>query len=415
MRQHVIPTSALLIFGAAGLAAALGAGGAPAAGPEEGTRPNTAEATPEKSPEEDPYAGLTPYVGDIHAHTGLAVYRVLMPEDPHSIGTPAEVLDAAESRGLDFIVITDHSNNLNDPRGVAWRRENDATFTLPDGRVTASEWENLQSAVATRNKPGRFVVMIGIEYTHGDTETAHPGHQAGIFPTASLPRYCSNFPHNVGDCLTHQDFYRFVEEQGGVAVMAHPCSIVTWGSSDWSEIHPVLNSMELMSGKCEEGESGYNHVLKRLGLRIGARGSSDSHHYEVGSNDKTICFAAELTRKALLDAMKKNLCYFVDRFPVTLEFSINGVPMGSEVVDEGAGLVVRATAHSDWDTDFDHMELIHNGEVALYVICEDWEYDDCALSTYILSETEGYYYVRLSSRTDRRIAISSPIWVRSGN
>jgi hypothetical protein len=362
--------------------------------------------------DKDPYAGLHPYVGDVHVHTGLALYRVLQPADPHSIGHADEVLDAAESRGLDFVVITEHSNNLNDPRGIAWREETGETFTLPDGRRTASEWEYLQAAVAQRNKPGRFLVFLGLEYTRGTTETASPGHQVAIFPTDSLPAYCSNFPHNAGDCPTAPDFFRFVRKHGGVATMAHPCSVVTWGPSDWSETDPVLNSMELMSAKCEFDSNGYNDALKRLGMRIGARGSSDSHHFEVGANDKTVCWAPELTREAILRAMRKNLCYFVDRFPVSLKFAINGAPMGAEVIDDGSGVSVRAVAATDWETDFDHMELIHDGEVALRADCEDWEYDDCELSTFLLSETGGYYYVSLSSLTERRLAISSPIWVR---
>jgi hypothetical protein len=363
---------------------------------------------------EDPYRGLHPYTGDIHVHTGLALYQALQPKDPHSVGTPDQVLDAAEVRGLDFVVITDHSNNLNDPRGIRWREEHGRTFSLPGGGTTASEWEDLQTAVARRNRPGRFLAFLGLEDPRGPTETTTPGHQLGIFPGDSLPRYCSNFPHNTGDCPTAGDFFAFVKEQGGVASMAHPCETVFWGSSDWSEYDPVVNSMELVSGKCEFDRFGYNYALKDLGLRIGIRGSSDSHHFEVGANDKTICFAPELTREAILEAMRENLCYFVDRYPVDLRFSINGVPMGGDLVDEGSGIAVTATAHSDWDTDFDHMELIHDGEVIQRTDCEDYEYDDCALSTFILSETGGYYYVALSSFSDRRIAVSSPIWVRSG-
>jgi hypothetical protein len=204
----------------------------------------------------DPYRRLHPYVGDIHVHSGLALYRVLDPNAPHSLGDADEILDAAAIRGLDFVAITDHTNNLDDPRGLAWRKEHGAEFTLPDGKRTASEFAFVQSQIARLNRPGRFVTILGLEYTRGTTENAAPGHQLGLFPGDSLPRYCSNFPQNVGDCLTVRDFYAFVAEMKGIAVMAHPC--VTWGPSDWSEIDPVLNSMELTAGKCEFGKSGYN-------------------------------------------------------------------------------------------------------------------------------------------------------------
>ena len=380
---------------------------APAEGPPD---PQAESAGPsgETGDLPDPYAGLHPYTGDIHVHTGLALYMVLDPNRPHAIGTPDQVLDAAESRGLDFVVITEHSNNLNDPRGVQWRREVGAAFTLPDGTITAEEWVYLQSVVARRNKPGRFLVFLGLEYTHGSTKEKSPGHQAAIFPGDTLPRYCSNFPHNVGDCPEHADFYRFVREQGGVAVMAHPCT--KSGPSDWSAYDPIVNAMELVEGKCEFGPNGYNDMLKR-GLRLGARGSSDSHHFEVGAADKTICWASALTRPAILDAMRANLCYYADRFPVALKFTINGAPMGSEIAAEGLGLAVSASAQSPWDTDCDHMELIHDGKVVVRKDCEDNEYDECAMSTLLLDGAPGYYYVALSSESGRRIAVSSPIWV----
>lgn len=359
----------------------------------------------------DPYKGLRAFAGDTHVHTGLAIYRVLDPNNPHSIGTPDEVLDVAEARGLDFVVITEHSNNVNDPRGVEWRQQTGNVFTYPNGQTTASEWTYLQSSVEAHTKPGRFIPFVGLEYTNGENEKGmRPGHQTGAFPGTTLPRYCSNFPHNVGDCPTNQDFFKFVKEQGGVAIMAHPCA--NWGFSDWSEYDPVVNAMEIVAGKCEFAPSGYNDVLKR-GLRIGARGSSDSHRFGVGGNDKTMCFAKELSRPAILDAMKRNLCYYADEFPITLKFSINGVPMGGDVVDDGSGISVTVAATSEWEADFDHLELIHDGVVAQRTPCEDPEYLNCSMKSYIASGTAGYYYVALSNQNERRLAISSPIWVRA--
>src|SRR5262249_33787354 len=221
-----------------------------------------------------------------------------------------------------------------------------------------SEWAYVQAAIAKANQPGRFVTILGLEYTRGTTETASPGHQIGLFPGDSLPRYCSNFEHNAGDCPTVRDFFRFETEQKGVAIIAHPW--VAWGPSDWTETDPVMNSMELTAGKCEFGAHGYNEVLGK-GLRIGARGSSDQHHYEVGMNDKTICFARELTRPAILEAMRANLCYWVDAHPITLTFSVNGSPMGSEVVDGGDGVTIAASAVTERQTELDHIELIHDG------------------------------------------------------
>src|SRR5262249_38286810 len=156
------------------------------------------------------------------------------------------------------------------------------------------------------------------------------------------------------------------------------------------------------------GAHGYNEVLGK-GLRIGARGSSDQHHYEVGMNDKTICFARELTRPAILEAMRANLCYWVDAHPITLTFSVNGSPMGSEAVAGGDGVTIAAWAVTERQTELDHIELIHDGSVAARENCDDADYARCSLKATLLSGTAGYYYVAVSNGNDHRVAISSPI------
>ncbi len=357
----------------------------------------------------DPYEGLRPFVGDIHVHMGLGIYHLYTPDELHAVGTPDQILDAARSRGLDFVVITNHSTDLNDPRGMRWRERTGELLTLPDGRRTPDEWEALRSAVALRDLPGRFATFLGVEYSGGKSDGGRPGHRIGIFPTDDMPRPCSNIPDVEGECPTARDFIRFVKDHGGTAVTAHPCA--SWGPSDWSEYDPVINSLEILVGECEFSPNGYNDVLKRLGLRVGARGSSDSHHFGVGISNKTICHASALTREAIFEAMRSNLCYYVDGFPVTLRVSMNGVPMGAEVFDDGGGITVVASASTEWQTDFHHMELIHDGESVIEAACEDPERDACALSTFIPSDTEGYYYVALVGASGTRLAISSPIWV----
>lgn len=387
-----------------------GAGTPPAAGSAEAPVEDGREGGPP-----DPYRGMNLYIGDIHVHTGLALYQARHPEKPHSIGSPDQVIDAADSRGLDFLVITDHSNNMNAPLGRKWRREQGHLLTLPDGTRTESEWDYLKSAVSRLHRPGGLVVFLGLEYTRGTLEDAQPGHQLGIFPVDDLERYCSNFTHNAGDCIEHADFFDFVVEKGGTAVMAHPCERIAWGPSDWSRYHPVINGVELMGGKCEFDRFGYNDVLGRLGHRVGARGSSDSHRFEVGLRNKTACLAPELTRASILEAMKENRCYFLLRQPIDLRFSINGVPMGGEVADDGSGLAVRARASTPWRMEAGHLDLIHNGKTVREVECGSAETAACALGLTLPSGADGYYYVALSSETGRRLAISSPIWVTGGS
>src|SRR5262249_55295660 len=144
--------------------------------------------------------------------------------------------------------------------------------------------------------------------------------------------------------------------------------------------------------------------------KVGARGGSDSHQFQVGNGDTTICFARELTRDAILDAMRSNLCYFASRYPIDLRFSIEGSPMGSTIAGR-TGMAASAVAATAWQTDLARIRLLRDGEVLDAADCDPATRARCDLASRLPEAPAGYYYVEILSSSGAALAISSPIWV----
>ena len=166
-------------------------------------------------PPYSPYAGRNfptrPFFGDQHLHTGMsmdagAFGARLTPEDAYRFARGAEIksntgLPVKLSRPLDWLVVTDHSDNMGffpdlfagkpellaDPTGKKWydmlqsgEGEQAAldiivsfshgTFPkdlmyFPDTTSYKSAWKATIDAAEKYNEPGRFTAFIGYEWT----------------------------------------------------------------------------------------------------------------------------------------------------------------------------------------------------------------------------------------------------------
>ena len=162
-----------------------------------------------------PYAGrefpTRPYFGDTHLHTAFsfdagAFGARLNPDDAYRFAKGEEVTassgqPAKLSRPLDFLVVTDHSDNMGffpdllagepnimaDPTGRKWHdmitggQGADAAIEIivafsqgkfpkpllysPDSKAYRSTWQEIIKAAEEANDPGRFTSMIGYEWT----------------------------------------------------------------------------------------------------------------------------------------------------------------------------------------------------------------------------------------------------------
>jgi hypothetical protein len=238
----------------------------------------TAEALAKilRKPGYSPYANreypTRPFFGDTHLHTSFsmdagAFGAVLGPKDAYRFARGEQVISSTGqpvklSRPLDFLVVTDHSDNMGfitdlmagkpellaDPKGREWYDEiqagkgADAAMDIigsfshnefpknimysPGIRAYHSAWEKTIAAAEQYNEPGRFTAFIGYEWTsntdgnnlHRNVIFRDNGNKASMVdPFTVYPPYGSD---NPADLWKWMDGYE-KKTGGSVLAIAH--------------------------------------------------------------------------------------------------------------------------------------------------------------------------------------------------
>jgi hypothetical protein len=360
-----------------------------------------------------PYAGLRALGGDPHVHTGLGLYRIVDPDHPLVVGTPEGAFEAALRNGLDWAAVTDYSQDIDDPRSIAWRVKDHHLLRNPDGSETASEWEHLEAVVRKANQPGRFAAFLGVEFDGGGfSSKGGTGRKIILLPDESPETYCSSSVLDVGDCPLVEDAFRYARTHGGVMIASTPCAVEHLEDTDWSRYDPVVALLEIYGGACESAPGGLREVAIRRGLPVGAGGGSDSRKGIAGLFDRTVCWATEASRGPILDAIRARRCYWSAAGHLDLAFSIDGAPMGS-TIEPAPATAWSIEAVSGSAPPFAGVELLRNGEVIAAAPCETAS--RCLLEGGVGEAWPGVYYAAIDGTDGARLAVSSPIRVLAGD
>jgi hypothetical protein len=229
-----------------------------------------------KKPSYSPYAGRNfptrPFFGDTHLHTAIsldagAAGARLGPREAYRFARGEEVMASSGqlaklSRPLDFLVVTDHSDNmgfitdlfagkpelLSDPTGRKWydliqsgkggqaALEIIGTFSQgkfpkaltyePGTQGFRSTWQQIIKAAEEANTPGRFTAFIGYEWTsldkgnnlHRNVIFRDNGDKASqVEPYTTYPPLGSNNPRELWKWMT-----AYEQKTGGnVLAIAH--------------------------------------------------------------------------------------------------------------------------------------------------------------------------------------------------
>jgi hypothetical protein len=246
------------------------------------------------------------YWGDLNGHTDLSSGAL----------APAVYWWYAKAVALlDFAAMTDNG---------AWKDKtfDDATFKDIVGVTQGKEFDD----------PGRFVPLLGFEWT----STGH-GNRLVYFqdPPASLPTFASGVDTPAK--------LRAAVPPGTVIAIPHPAD-VTDATADLVEIYSGLGIFERTGThrpSTRETTGAFVMDLLARGFHPGFIASSDTrlstpgnprpasyedHKYPGGL---TAVLAKELTRKAILDALRAHRCYATTGPRFLLEFKVDGQPMGS--------------------------------------------------------------------------------------
>jgi len=306
------------------------------------------------------------FFGDLHGHTNFSDGKG---------GYPAQYFaycrDVAK---LDFCAVTDHN-------------------------IGQKNLDNTSKEANNFNSP-TFVTFSGNEWS-----SARYGHKSCY----NISRSCSA---SSSSCDTPSELYASVKSDGGLCHAAHPAE--SWAGqneTDWSFSEDEIER----AGEIYNNESKMNDAWKNYGLRLGAVGVTDSHDGRPGSVGVTGCYATELTRKGILEALNARRCFAASHnrthYPVNLSFKINGHWMGEELsLDYGTNLDFNVIVNANYNIDKIHIKK--DGDII--ATKSDCNSPNCEFHYSSKIYDSSYYYVFVST-TAKNIVWSSPIFIELKN
>jgi len=358
--------------------------------------------------------GLAPVLwGDLHGHSNHS----------DGTGTPHDYYAyARDVSGLDFAVLTDH-----DHFGVRFLDANPEI------------WDEIQAEVDAFDQPGRFVALLGYEWTSWLYGHRHVVYFDGEGEVLSSVGASTTTPRELWDALTGRDALTFAHHSAGAPV-----------ATDWSfEPDPVLEPVtEVMSvhGSSEAADSPSgirggipgNYVRDQLerGLRLGFVGSGDSHDghpghahlsplagyrttrpdpsgrrapVRLGTGGLAAVRAEHVDAASLLEAFRARRTYATSGPRILLEVGLDGHRMGSTVKANELPNPAQLTLRVAGTAELERVEVIRRGAP---ILTSDgnglWELG-------LAAELEGlvagdFVYVRVVQR-DGGLAWSSPFFI----
>ena len=342
--------------------------------------------------------------GDLHGHSNLSDGTGL-PEDWWRYARDVAALDVA--------ALTDH-----DHWGVRFIDRN------PD------LWARLTALAAAMNEPGRFVALPAYEWTswiHGHRHVLYFADEGPLFSSLD-PRY--EDPRRLWNALAGLPALTFAHHSAGDPVATN------WSFRPPEDIEPVTEVMSVHgsseaadSPRLVRGARRGNYVRDQLdrGYRLGFVGSGDGHdghpglahlspmygwrrarpgestpHAGTGGLAAILC--EELTREAVLDALKARRCYATSGPRIVIDARLGPHPIGTAVdvdaLEEPVlDLLVVATAGLEWidlvrPEGIDRLELAGERRLQVRLPVGDLT-------------AGGYLYVRLRQQ-DGALAWTSP-------
>ncbi|MEE8117568.1 MAG: DUF3604 domain-containing protein, partial [Gemmatimonadales bacterium] len=298
-----------------------------------------------------PPAEYKTYFGDLHNHNVIGYAR----------GTLERTYEIARNH-LDFFAFTPHAH---------WHDIGKYSFGIENKwingfAVTKARWPEVLRMARKYDDAGKFVVFAGYEWH-----------------SASLGDYHIIFPDLDAELALFDDlkkFQDFARKRGCILIPHHPANRRGHRGANFAhrdpEVSPVL---EMFSewGNSEHDRAPYGYVrhteggrwtrntvqyLLAQGHRMGLIASTDDHLGYPGAYREGLAAvkATELTRSAILEAIRKRRTYAVSGDRIQLDFWLNGRMMGEEMpYTRERELRVKVTG---WNQ-VDRVEVLKNNRV----------------------------------------------------
>lgn len=363
----------------------------------------------------DEKSGVEGFLNPIYVTPAPPAARIFW-GDPHwqtffsdGIRCPEELYAFARDEGfLDFGAISDHME-----------------------AVTDRQWDYFQAVTNDYNEPGRFITLIGQEWTNHNPAVGAPGHRNIYYRGNGGPALRSN----ASDCNTLAKLWRKLDSLAGVDAIAipHHSANVVMGI-DWAqgwnpkyekavEIHSVWGSSErhrddgnIMPIQHCNGEMRGRHVVDalKMGYRFGFVGGGDIHDGRPGDqlhNESyppsvtrswpagyTAVLAPALTRDTVFDAIKNRQTYATTQSRIYLDVNFSKAK-------EGRALDVTAASEEG----IREAAIVLNGKDAQKLQPDADRRIISRNNLPVPVEPDGFCYVRVTTEKNN-MAWSSPCW-----
>jgi 2',3'-cyclic-nucleotide 2'-phosphodiesterase (5'-nucleotidase family)/3',5'-cyclic AMP phosphodiesterase CpdA len=335
------------------------------------------------------------YYGIPHAHTSYSDGK----------GTPADAFEYARNNGLDFLIITDHSNWFDGVQGEGKTPNYEYNASTDQyEEVQDSEWYKTRIQAEQFNaQHGDFLALRGFEMTFSTV-----GHSNVI--------NSDSYVEAKNQMTSLSKFYDWVNKQdNAIAAFNHP----NWPDDSFNNLAYVPELDRKMSLiEVGNGAPPYSytrseeHYFKALdnGWHVGAINAQDNHSWNWGDPDNlTVVIAEDLTKESFLEALRNRRVYSTETRTLELTVKANGHWMGS-VIDTQPGETLNfEIVARDSQVPIEKLQLISNGGT----IIQEQTFDgvnEAQWNPQITAGTGAQWYVVKVIHTNGKWGTASPIF-----
>lgn len=334
------------------------------------------------------------YFGDFHDHSDISQCNRrgdLVPDDNYAHNR--------DIHRLDFSAMTDHGYNL-----------------------TPALWQLTAENCRANTDAGRFLAFLGEEWTSTFEEysNAHPfgfyGHRNLIFADPYFPRWFNArnrwTPRQVWDKLRSMkaDFIQIPHQLADNGNVPTDWNFTDETAQPVAEIYQTRGSYEYRSAPGAARnlvpEDGYfiQDAWAR-GIVIGVIASPD----HGGGHGKAAVYAPELTRSAILEAIRRRHTFGTSAARFFFDFRVNGRLMGEKLARPRAGQPVDISVKVVAPQEIESVDLCRNNR---FIYSAPNPGLACQFTYHDKSLPAGpvYYYARVVQR-DGQVGWTSPVWL----
>ncbi len=336
------------------------------------------------------------YFGQIHAHTNIS----------DGAGSLEDAYDHAKNvDNLDYIIITDHSNSIDN--------EMKSKITENVDKSQSDEWTYAHN-LAKQKTTEDFTCAYGYEMTWSNGL----GHM-NTFNTEGFQSRTQTEFSTYSTAL--QNYYAALRTApDSISQFNHPGT--TFGDfqdfSYYSEDNDALITMiEVGNGEGAIGSSGYfpsyEYYVRALdkGWHVAPTNNQDNHKGLWGDANtaRTVMLADENTEEAIYDAMRNYRIYATEDNDLSIYYTLDGNVMGTILDKDAVGDTVEIKADIKEPTDkaIGKVELIVNGGQSIGAVNVD---KNEATVKFTAPSAYSYYFLRITE-DDKDIAVTAPVWV----